>query len=120
MADKLWKSFERWVGKHIFEGAKRNIGSGSINSTDDNSPRYGDVIHPLYCVECKCRKTIAIFRWWDKVKEEAKKSGKIPVLVMREVGDVQDTLVTLNWQDFVKMRRCAEAHGVLSDSTTGG
>lgn len=108
MGDKLWKAFERWVGKNIFDGSKRNIGSGAINSTDEGKPRSGDVINPTWEIECKCYSKIAIFRWWDKLKEEAKASGKIPVLVTREKGDIQDTLVTLHWTDFNKLKEAWE------------
>lgn len=108
MADKTWKSFERFVGKNIFDGSVRNIGSGAINSTDEGKPRTGDVINNTYEIECKCYHKIAIFRWWDKVKIEAKQSGKIPVLVMREKGDLQDTLVTLHWEQFVEMKEAWE------------
>lgn len=107
-SDKLWKAFERFVGKEIFDGSKRNIGSGAINSTDEGKPRSGDVINPTYEIECKCYKSIAIFRWWDKLKEEAKASGKMPVLVMREKGDAKDTLVTLHYTDFVEMKKAWE------------
>lgn len=108
IGDKLWKAFERWVGKHIFDGAKRNIGSGAINSTDDGKPRTGDLIHNTYEIECKCQSKIAVFRWWDKLKEDAKKSGKIPVLVMREVGDAKDVLVVLHYTDFREMKNAWE------------
>jgi hypothetical protein len=113
MGDKTWKAFERWVGEHIFGGAKRNIGSGKINSCDDGTPRAGDVIHPTFCIECKCYKAIAIFRWWDKLKEEALASKKIPVLIMKEVGDTQDTLVCMHWKDFVRFKEAAEKEGVI-------
>lgn len=104
IGDKLWKQFERFVGKNIFDGAKRNIGSGAINSTDDGKPRSGDVIHPIYEIECKCYKKIAIFRWWDKLKQDAEKSGKIPVLCMKEVGDNKDVLVTIHYTTFKEMK----------------
>jgi len=104
LADKLWKKMERDVGKKIFNGSKRNVGSGKINSDDDGNPRSGDVIHRHYEIEAKCYKRIAIFRWWDKLKEDSKESGKMPILVMREVGDAKDMLVCLHWEDFVKMK----------------
>lgn len=110
MGDKLWKSFERWVGKNIFNGSVRNIGSGAINSTDEGKPRTGDVINDTYEIECKCYSKIAIFRWWDKLKVESKSSGKIPVLVMREKGNIQDTLVAVNYKTFVEMKECFEFH----------
>ena len=113
MGDKTWKKFERWVGEHIFGGAKRNIGSGAINSDDNGNPRSGDVIHHVYEIECKCYKSIAIFRWWDKLKEEAKKSGKIPVLCMREKGDIKDTLVTVHYEYFNELKALwEEKHGI--------
>jgi hypothetical protein len=113
MGDKLWKSFERFVGEKIFDGSKRNIGSGKINSCDDGTPRSGDVINDVYEIECKCYKKIAIFRWWDKLKVDAERTHKIPVLVMREVGDIQDTLVTMNYKDFVNMKEKAEMYDGL-------
>lgn len=108
MGDKLWKAFERWVGKNIFDGAKRNIGSGAINTTDDNKPRSGDIIHPTYEIECKCYQKIAIFRWWDKLKEDAKKSGKTPILIMKEKGDNQDVLVTIHYTHFNELKEAKE------------
>lgn len=111
MADKLWKSFERWTGREIFNGAKRNIGSGKINSRDDGTPRSGDVIHDKYEIECKVYSRIAVFRWWEKLKKEAKESGKIPVLVMREKGNVKDTLVVIHYKWFKELKDLWEAAG---------
>jgi hypothetical protein len=108
VGDKLWKVFERWVGREIFDGAPRNMGSGSVNKTDDGEDRYGDIIHKLYQVECKVYKSIAIFRWWDKLKKEAEKAGKIPVLVMREKGDAQDVLVTIHYTFFKELKEAWE------------
>jgi hypothetical protein len=108
MADKLWKSFERWVGKEIFNGSSRNMGSGAVNKTDDGEDRTGDVIHPTYQIECKVYKKIAVFRWWDKLKLESIKSNKIPVLVMREKGDIEDTLVTINYKFFIELKNLWE------------
>ncbi|WP_141265789.1 putative PDDEXK endonuclease [Moorella sp. E308F] len=108
MTDKLWKKFERWVGASIFDGAKRNPGSGATNRQDDGTERPGDVIHPLYQIECKVYKSIAIFRWWDKLKKEAEALKKIPVLVMREKGDAQDTLVAIHWTFFKELKAAWE------------
>jgi hypothetical protein len=108
MGDKLWKSFERWVGTNLFDGSKRNIGSGAINSTDEGKPRSGDVINPIYEIECKCYQKIAIFRWWEKLAVEAKASKKVPVLVMREKGNIKGTLVTLHWETFKEMKEAWE------------
>lgn len=108
MVNELWKKFELWVGQNIFDGAKRNIGSGAINTGDDNKPRSGDVIHPHFEIECKCYSKIAIFRWWDKLKEDCAKSGKTPLLIMREKGDIKDTLVTVHWELFKEMKESWE------------
>jgi len=107
MADKLWKAFERWVAKTLF-GSTRNPGSGRNNRCDDGSPRSGDVISDIWEVECKCYKAISIFRWWDKLQEEAKASGKIPVLVMKEVGDNKDVLVAMHYQTFMELKQAWE------------
>lgn len=108
MADKLWKAFERQVGKLIFDGAKRNMGSGAVNRDDSGNARSGDLIHPIYQIECKIRQKIGIFRWWEKLKKEAGETGKIPVLITREKGNAKDILVTLHWKDFVKMKKAWE------------
>lgn len=113
MADKTWKAFERWVGKHIFDGSVRNIGSGAINSNDQGKPRSGDIIHNMYEIECKCYQKIAIFRWWDKLKVEAQQSGKWPTLIMREKGDIKDTLVTIHWEQYVAMKEAWERENGL-------
>lgn len=116
MSDKLWKAFERWVGKTIFEGAKRNMGSGAVNKRDNGEDRTGDVIHDMYEIECKCYSKIAIFRWWDKLAEESKASGKIPVLVMKEKGDNKDVLVTIHYSHFVEIKKAwEERHGQKTD-----
>lgn len=105
---QLWKQFERDVGKLIFNGAKRNMGSGKINRSDDGTPRAGDLIHKEYLIECKCYAKIGIFRWWDKLKEEANEATKIPILCTKEVGDNQDILVTMHYKDFIKFKEAYE------------
>lgn len=110
MADKLWKQFERWVGREIFNGASRNMGSGKVNKDDNGEARSGDIISKFYQIECKVYAKIAIFRWWDKLKEEAKESGKMPVLIMREKGDAQDTLVTIHYTFFKELKECWEKY----------
>ncbi len=108
MANKLWKQFERHVGKTIFSNSPRNMGSGKINRNDDGTPRAGDIVNETWCVECKCYKKIAIFRWWDKLKKEASTAGKIPILVTKEVGDNKDILVTLHYSYFVELKEAWE------------
>lgn len=108
MSDKLWKQFERFVGENIFDGSRRNMGSGAVNTTDDGKARTGDIIHPDYEVECKVYKRIAVMRWWEKLKEEAEASGKIPHLVFREKGNLKDTLVAVQWEHFVELREAYE------------
>ena len=108
MSDKLWKAFERWTGKNIFNGSRRNMGSGAVNSTDAGESRTGDVINEVWEVECKVYARIAIFRWWEKLNKEAKESGKIPVLVMREKGNAKDTLVAIHYETFNEMEEAWE------------
>jgi hypothetical protein len=108
VGDKLWKAFERFVGKEIFDGARRNMGSGAVNKDDNGNDRSGDIIHPIYQVECKVYKNIAVFRWWEKLKKEAHESKKIPILVMREKGNAKDVLVTLHYKDFIEMKSAWE------------
>lgn len=119
MTDKIWKKFERWVGKEIFDGAPRNMGSGRVNRKDTGEQRTGDIIHHLYEIECKLRTSISIFRWWEKLKEDAAKSGKIPIMVMREKGNAKDVLVTMHYKDFIAMRRAYERSEYKGDSVEG-
>jgi len=115
MGDKLWKQFERWVGKEIFNGSRRNMGSGAVNTNDEGKARTGDVIHPIYQIECKVYKKISIFRWWEKLKREAEDSKKVPILVMREKGNAKDVLVTIYWEDFIKMKEAWEKQEGLNE-----
>lgn len=107
MGDTTWKKFERQVAREIF-GSERNPGSGKSNRDDEGTPRSGDVIHNDYEIECKLRKSIAIFRWWDKLKDDATESGKIPILVIREVGDAQDVLVVTHYKFFKELLKAWE------------
>ena len=115
MGDKLWKALERWVGKNIFSGASRNPCSGRNNKTDEGDERPGDVIHPLFLIECKLRDKISIFRWWDKLKEEAAEVKKIPILVIREKGDLKDVLVVVHYTFFKELLKGFYKEGECND-----
>jgi len=71
-----WKSFERRVAKKL--GGKRNPLSGM------NSGKPGDVRHSVFTVEWKLRASCIIYKWLDKVKEEAISENKIPLLVVKQ------------------------------------
>lgn len=80
------KAFEYWVAKQL--GLNRNPLSGANNINNDGTRRSGDLIHPFIEYECKYRKNISIFRWWDKLKRDAEKANKkYYALIMREQGE---------------------------------
>lgn len=86
--DKLWKSFEREVGKTLFNGSRRNMGSGAVNRKDDGEQRTGDIIHPNYQVECKCYKKIPVFNLWDINKRNNNITDERAVVLFENMGVV--------------------------------
>jgi hypothetical protein len=80
MSDKSWKKQERKVAGAI--GRKRTpLSGGSSQHTS------ADVIHPLFYIEVKCRKRIAVISMMKDVEIKARKEGyKIPVLALHQTG----------------------------------
>lgn len=91
-----WKAHERRTAKSL--GGKRIACSG----TGDIK---GDVLHDQFHIECKLRAKLSIYPWYNKAKEEAKESGKMPMLVVRQKYKHLD-LVVLSIEDFNKVLRC--------------
>lgn len=97
MPDKAWKAFERQVAK-IFN-TTRNALSG-INSKTTHS----DTLHEKLFLECKYRKSLAIFTLFDSTKELATKENKLPVICQKQKG-CNGFLITIHsddLQDFIK------------------
>jgi len=94
-----WKKFERKVAKAL--GGQRTPLSGSLSRHTS-----GDVIHPIFYIECKYRADIRGFNalrvFKEEVEPKAKAEGKIPLLVVKEKGK-KGELVVLRFEDFVKL-----------------
>ncbi len=76
---KPWKQAERGTAKAM-NGVRTPLSGGnSLHTT-------GDVIHPVYYVEVKMRKKHAVLTLMDDVTLEARKEGKIPIVVLQETG----------------------------------
>ena len=73
MPDKAWKAEERKVARMF--GTERKLMKG----TDE----VEDVISDKFVIDVKLRKTLLIKSWFLKVREDAEKKGKIPILICR-------------------------------------
>ncbi len=76
---RTWQKTETRVAKII--GGKRIAGSGSAGEEG----RLGDVFHPLFEVEVKQRKRVALKTWFEVVIRRAR-TRKIPLLVLKQTG----------------------------------
>lgn len=94
---ETWKKIERKVAKKL--GGTRNPLSGSHGKHTS-----GDVIHPVFYIECKYRKNLAVATIFNEVKTNAKKEKKIPILILKEKGKTGE-LVVLTLDDFTKLVR---------------
>ena len=94
MNRSTWKAQERWVAQ--FFGSTRTplSGSGSRHTGSDS-------LHPRLYIETKLRKGFtAACRRFQEIAKEAKKEGKIPVLVFRIQGqDNLDSLAVVRLRD---------------------
>jgi Holliday junction resolvase len=59
----------------------------------------GDIPFGEFLIECKRRKSIAIYEWWDQVNAACK--DKNPALVIR--ADKRENLVVLRLDDFLDL-----------------
>ena len=88
MGDKTWKAMERRCAQDL--NTQRVVCSGVRGE--------GDIIHDDFYIECKYRKTLGVKTWFDKAKEEAKKQGKTPILIVKEHGQHGElAVVDWNW-----------------------
>lgn len=88
MGDKAWKRMERRVAEKM--KGQRVVCSGVRGE--------GDVLHDTFFIECKERKSFTIWEWFTKAKAEAKKEGKVPLLVLKEKGKHGElAVVELDW-----------------------
>jgi hypothetical protein len=75
-----------------------------------------DVIHSLFCIDSKLRKTWQVERWYDDLKKYADKAKKIPVLVLRKPSRKR-RLAVIDFDYFVSLCKGA---GINPDSEQGG
>jgi hypothetical protein len=72
-----WKRRERH-GAALF-GAKRQPASGSSGRTDQTR---SDSTHPRLYVETKLRASSTVRTLWERTREQARREGKTPVVVL--------------------------------------
>lgn len=80
MADKRWKRHERKVAR--FFGALRTPLSGGASRHTAS-----DTLHGRLFVETKSRKRHAVVELWKRVRQAAKREGKLPVVALTSPGE---------------------------------
>ena len=90
-----WKGHERKTARIL--GGERIPCSG-VSGTK----LKGDVFHERFFVECKFRAHLFVYSVFQKVKEQASKTGKIPLLVLKQKYR-KGELVVLDLNDFQKL-----------------
>lgn len=95
MTDKTWKALERRIAENL--GTVRTPLSGG-NSRHTTS----DTLHPSLYVECKQRRVSALHTLFQKVRTEATKESKNPVLVIH-LESAHNSEAVIDWDFFVKL-----------------
>ena len=93
--DKSWKVIEREVSK--FFGTVRNSLSGK-----NSKITASDSLHQKLFLEMKYRKSLSLWKLFEKTKALAKKEGKIPVIGLKEHGK-HGFLIVIHSEDFQKV-----------------
>ena len=90
-----WKNLERKTAKIL-------MGERIPCSGVSGVKLKGDVFHDRFFIECKFRAKFFVYSVFQKVKEQASKTGKIPLLVLKEKYK-KGELVLLDLNDFQKL-----------------
>jgi hypothetical protein len=85
-----WKRLERETARKL--GGVRIPISGRSGT---------DVLHNKFEIECKLRSKIGFKRWFDKLKKNASRNNKIPLLILKE-KHMKGEFVVLTMEDFQK------------------
>ena len=78
----------------------KDAGFKTARNLDQTRDGGGDIPFGDYLLECKRRKSIAIYEWWDQVNV-ACAGQKKPALVIR--ADNQENLAVIRLADFVDL-----------------
>lgn len=100
MVNKTWKNLERKVA-HLLQG-RRNPLSGSMSGHGTCADVIDHKILPGYFVECKLRQAFGHHALFRVVEGEAKKEGKLPLLVTKRKGETGE-LAVLRLTDLVEL-----------------
>jgi len=101
-----WKREELKISRAM--GSDRQLMKG----TDTKE----DVIHSLFVIDSKLRKTWQVERWYDELKRYADKAKKIPVLVLRKPSRKR-RLAVIDFDYFVSLCKGA---GINPDTVKEG
>jgi len=69
----------------------------------DYSTSCEDIEHPVFSIECKVRAGIAALRWLDQASTYGKRTGKVPVVFLREDRGAPAVLMWFDdWQELYR------------------
>ena len=102
MADRPWKVFEREIAGQF--NTRRKLAKGTSEKSD--------IEHDVFCVDCKAQKRWSIARWFRELRSAARKTDKIPLLIVRE-PQKQLKLVVCELHVFISLCKGA---GWITDS----
>lgn len=85
-----WQRLERKVAEIL--GGTRAPYSGSYlqDKTDIEHVEFNGC---RFCISCKYREKIMIYSWWKEVKEDAKKTKSVPLLVIKQKDEIGELAV---------------------------
>lgn len=122
---KDWKSMERGIARILGDWwgvpFRRTPSSGAWNTQSKHMGHgstdfHGDIVAPPeanfpFSVECKAYKEVEIykalygksnvFEWWKQTCVDARDSGKIPMLIMKE--NRKQPLVVISWRVYATL-----------------
>jgi len=94
MPTKNWKNVERKVARKF--GTERTPLSGGASRHT-----LSDTLHDKYYIEIKYRKKIPFMTTYREAVENAKKEGKLPMVIFKEKGSHVEILM-MSVDDFLK------------------
>jgi len=91
-------TFER----EIVNALRESLGVDCKRNLDQWRDGGDDIKLPPYSIECKRRKSIAVYEWWEQAVKSAGEKLR-PVLMIR--ADRKETLVVMSLEEFCRLVR---------------
>lgn len=102
----------------------KSCGHDCARNLDQVRDGGGDIPFGDWLIECKRRKSIAVYEWWDQVKEACRKKSEPfdpllpkPALMIR--ADKRETLVVIGLNDFLELVKNRDSMGSRAPFSVG-